>query len=357
MQPERVHQILSGSATDSQARLMRLALACVEPVYRAAIELRNRRYDLGRGVAFAECPVVSVGNITTGGTGKTPMVAWLCNTLHRAGFSPAVLTRGYKGHGDTSDEIELLRTLVGPGVPIVKNADRVRGASRVAKEHPKVNLLVLDDGFQHRRIHREVDLVLIDASAPFGFDRLLPRGLLREPLASLRRAHAVVLTRTDAVARDAAEEIERRVRSLAPGRPVLHARLDVSKVAWESHENPPAWLAGRTVLAFCGIGNPKSFFALLERAGARVAEHVAFADHHAFSADEIETLVRRGLEVGATPVTTTKDAVRLTPAQRSRVAVVHTRLALHDGQPAELLRLITERVSDRTKEKRLHGGG
>lgn len=343
MDPDRIHRILDGRATDLAARLARSLAACAEPAYTVAVAARNRRFDRGWGVAYAHCPVTSVGNITTGGTGKTPMVAWLCGAIHRAGFRPAVLTRGYRGREDTSDEIELLRQLLGSSVPVVRDADRVRAASRVAREHPNVNWLVLDDGFQHRRLHRDFDLVLVDATMPFGYERLLPRGLLREPLQSLHRAHAIVITRSDAVDAASLAKLDQRIGRLAAGRPVYRARLEPRSIAWESLDHPPTWLEGRPVLAFCGIANPDSFYALLARAGATIIEHVTFADHHAFGTGEIDTIVRRALELRAVPVTTSKDAVRLTSDHRSRVAVVHTAMHLLDNHGAELIRMITRR--------------
>src|SRR4051812_36636358 len=174
--------------------LVRGALGAMEPLYRAAVASRNRFYDFA-GQTRLPRPVISVGNITTGGTGKTPMVAWLATQLLEQGMHPAILLRGYS-RGGISDEQQMLQRQL-PGVPVQANADRVEGARMVLGEHPEVDVFLLDDGFQHRRVARDFDLVLINAREPFGLGRVLPRGLLRESLDGLKRAHGFVITRAD----------------------------------------------------------------------------------------------------------------------------------------------------------------
>jgi tetraacyldisaccharide 4'-kinase len=263
-------------------------------------------------------PVVCVGNITTGGTGKTPMCAWVVAQLKQRGFEPGLLSRGYGAvAGAANDEALLLERLC-PAVPHVQDADRVRGGKRLVEEH-SVDLIVLDDGFQHRRLARDVDIVLVDATRPWGLApigsreavrALLPRGLLREPPSSLRRADAIVITRCEAVDAGALETLERTLQSIAPGRPLARARM-VAR-CWRDErgvESPLADLAGRDVDVISALGNPVAFEASVRSTGARVRDHRVFPDHHTYSAQEARTLSASGREL----VTSAKDAVKLAP--------------------------------------------
>ena len=194
---ERILEVMSGQARGVGATLTRTLLAAAEPAYAGVMTARNRLFDRGaKRIHRLPRPVISIGNLTTGGTGKTPAVQWLVRALQERGHRPGILTRGYrKEAGAASDEEELLRESL--GVPVVANADRVRGAATLLERTPAVTTFVLDDGFQHRRVAREADVVLIDATNPFGYDHVLPRGLLREPVVGLARAHLVILTRVD----------------------------------------------------------------------------------------------------------------------------------------------------------------
>ncbi len=168
--------------------------------YGAVVALRNRGFDRRwLEIEQAGVPVVSVGNLTVGGTGKTPMVEWVARWYRRRGQRVAILSRGYRQVHGLNDEGRVLEENL-PDVPHLQDRDRVRSA-RIAVEELEAEILVLDDGFQHRRLARDLDLVLIDALEPFGLGHLLPRGLLREPLRSLRRTDMVVLSRADLVER------------------------------------------------------------------------------------------------------------------------------------------------------------
>ncbi len=186
--------IVSGRRRGAAAAVVRGAAALVEPFYAAAVRRRNRRYDRRAAAAHsAGVPVVSVGNLTLGGTGKTPMVRWIAQWFHSRGVRVAVVSRGYGSKaGRANDEaLELERLL--PDVPRLQNPDRV-AAAREAAESLGCRAIVLDDGFQHRRIARDLDIVLLDATEPFGFGHVFPRGTLREPIEGLRRAGVVVLS-------------------------------------------------------------------------------------------------------------------------------------------------------------------
>ena len=180
-------------------RTLRVLLRPVGWLYGLIICIRNRLYDwhMLRAVRL-NVPVICVGNITAGGSGKTPVVIALCEALIRQGRRPGILTRGYKGTGDDSDEVRLFHTAL-PEVPVIVDADRVRGGRRALVNHD-IDVLVMDDGFQHRRLVRDCDVVLIDATNPWGYGHLLPSGLLREPISALKRASAILMTRCDQVA-------------------------------------------------------------------------------------------------------------------------------------------------------------
>ena len=177
MNEQKVRDILSGRQTGPVAALLRATLSAASVPYAAAMRVRRDAYRRGVLASHAAgVPVICVGNVTTGGTGKTPMVAWVVRRLLENGFAPAILTRGYKSSAGQSDEAELLRRSLPASVPIVVNGNRLAGAQ--AARQQGANVLVMDDGFQHHRLRRDLDIVLIDATNPFGFGRCLPRGLL-----------------------------------------------------------------------------------------------------------------------------------------------------------------------------------
>jgi tetraacyldisaccharide 4'-kinase len=294
-------------------------LRAPELLFRACVAARRTAYDRGwlasRRVA---APVISVGNLSTGGTGKTPLCAWVVRQLVARGWKPGLLSRGYRAAPDgRNDEARLLERAC-PGVPHVQDPDRVRGAHALLRGGAEV--IVLDDGFQHRRLARDLDLVLVDATRPWGLpassDRegsepvcaLLPRGFLREPPSSLARADAIVLTRTDHVSARVLDDLERALARRAPGRPIVRTRhrtrclLDALGA-----ETDPRTLSGREVDLVSAIGNPEAFERSVRATGAVVGEHRVFPDHHPYVRADLEGLGERERML----VTTTKDAVKL----------------------------------------------
>ena len=295
------------------ANLARLGLRMAALPYGLAVRVRNRAYDWG-GLKSYSCPVpvVSVGNLTLGGTGKTPMVEWIARWFRDRGVRVAVISRGYGGRaGQLNDEaMELFRRL--PDVPHLQNPDRLAAAHRAVAELG-CQVIVLDDAFQHRRIARDLDLVLLDALEPFGFGHLFPRGTLREPLSGLRRADCVVLSRAGAVEPPAREAIRRCVAAIAPRAgwaEVDHAPQTLKNATGQ--QQPIASLTGRPVAAFCGIGNPAGFRHTLESCGYRVIAFREFADHWHYTQADIDSLAAwtASLEVEAV-VCTSKDLVKL----------------------------------------------
>ncbi len=264
-------------------------------LFGALVRLRSGLYDRKllpiRGV---DTPVVCVGNLTVGGTGKTPMVARVVSLLQEEGLRPGILSRGYgRGREERNDEAALLARLA-RDVPHIQDADRVRGA--LALQEQGVDVIVLDDGFQHRRLARDLDIVLVDASRPFGLPpvdgravcALLPRGLLREPPRALARADLVVVTRSDAAGSSAlCEELGRY------GAPVLRAvHAPVSLRTLSGEELPLRRLTGIEVDLASGIAAPGAFERTITSLGARVHTHRIFPDHHRYEEGDLAGLGR-----------------------------------------------------------------
>lgn len=334
--------IMAGQDNGGAARIVRGVLSALEKPYRAAIAVRNATFDSKLRLSRPAGRVtISVGNLTTGGTGKTPMVVEIVQRLQRAGATPAVLLRGYKRTADKSDEQMVLAESLGPDVPVVANPNRMAGANAALQQNPKVDVFVLDDGFQHRQVHRDLDLVLIDATQPFGFEHVLPRGLLREPPRALRRADAVIVTRADQVDADRLARLDGRIELLTGKRPIGHAAhewvafYDVHDVA-----HPLTILSDRRVAAVCAIGNPQPFFETLRRYVGEVVSQVSLPDHYAYSREEIDRLMRQAVESKAEAlVLTEKDWVKWMPwvdAEHLPLPIYHPKLRLRmlDGDEA-----------------------
>ncbi len=348
MNEARYLQLIAGSPGPAAAA-GRAALWAVEPFYAAALAARNVGFDRGwLPSTHLPRPAVSVGNLTTGGTGKTPVVRWLAEELLAIGRRPAILSRGYKTADEPAMLRDLLNTDAGPAVPVIANPDRLAGAAAAIEADPAVDIFLLDDGFQHRRARRAFDLVLLDAKEPLGPGRaaghVLPRGLLRERPAGLRRAGAVVLTRCDRA--DAAElaATERIVQRHAPGTPLFRARH-----APAGYRNAAGESVGpdrsATALAACGLAHPAEFF---DRVAADFAPAGTrrFADHHAFTPADVADL--RAAPVDWVAVTE-KDWAKLrllpgTSQGRPAFLRAEVRVAFEANHAAELVRLILESI-------------
>lgn len=327
----KIVEIMSGERRGPLAGAWRFCLSCLTPIYRLAVAIRNRRFDRAIRqnenslVQTATVPVVSIGNLTTGGTGKTPLVIWVAQFFQHRGQRVALISRGYGGvktsHGiaPNDEALELEHRL--PGIPHLQSPDRVQIARQAVDEH-NAQLIVLDDGFQHRKIHRNLDVVLIDATRPFGYDRLLPRGLLREPVSSLRRANLVILTRADLVGDDERRDTIGRIREFYPG-PVLEIRTVVSQlIQFDGRREKLERLKCIPVLSFCGIGNPDGFQATLKQVCIEVSESLHFPDHHHYSQRDLIQIAAAAKRVGAKAIICThKDLVKLDANQIGGVPV------------------------------------
>ena len=318
-----LRDLMSGRSRGVLPATLRATLGAASVGYGLGVAWRNRRFDRGLGVTRAAVPVISVGNLTAGGTGKTPVVALLANHFRRWGVNVALLSRGYGSlkpsphDGDAgspsagNDEARVLERLC-PGVTHLQRVDRVSSAAEAVSTHG-AELLILDDGFQHRRLARDLDLVLIDATNPFGHGHLLPRGLLREPMESLRRADLVLLTRADAVSPGRKRLIVETIRQVAPKPPVIEIAFPATGLLNASGERREVESLEETpLLAFCGIGNPDGFAATLAVAGLRPSELMTFPDHHHYAPADLLRVSRRAQAYGAAAaVTTLKDLVKV----------------------------------------------
>ena len=322
-------------------------------LYGRAANVRNALYDRGFFLSHSlGAKTISIGNITVGGTGKTPLVALVAGILAENGEKVCILTRGYgrqnpkervlvsdgenvlvdaKTGGD--EPVELARKLIGKAI-VVADADRV-SAAKWALEKFGVTAFVLDDGFQHRRAKRDLDIVCIDATDPFGGGGVLPAGRLREPLANLSRADVIVITRANFA--DDIEDLKSQISDLNSDSPIFLAENCIARLQTleEFHAktqssqrrdvNATTWnriglrFDGARLFAFCSLGNPDSFFASLSAEldakafeGLDLSETKAFPDHHYYSQTDIEGLEAKAMESCLDAfITTAKDAVKL----------------------------------------------
>jgi len=320
--PSGFRDLVSGRRRGPMATALRGLLAAAEVPYAWAVRWRNRRFDRGaKTVQRVGVPVISVGNLTLGGTGKTPMVEWIVRRLIEQGRSAGITSRGYGVQSGANDEARELAWKL-PGVPHVQDPDRVSAARRAIAEFG-CQVLVLDDAFQHRRIARDLDIVLLDALEPFGFEHVFPRGTLREPPAGLARANVVVLSRADLLTAEQRRTIRDRVATLSPEAicaEVVHTPLALVTAGGMSEQaggavaaqQPLETLRGRPVLAFCGLGNPAGFRHTLAVCGYHVVEFHEFPDHYSFPTADLTFLAAAARKAGAEAlVCTQKDLVKI----------------------------------------------
>jgi tetraacyldisaccharide 4'-kinase len=333
-------------------------------LYSAVTRTRLAAYRRGwLNVAQLAAPVVSVGNLTTGGTGKTPLVDWVCRVVAKDFKRVCVLTRGYgrvnpqsqvvvsDGNVLLSDEVAsgdeaflLAQSLMGIAA-VVSNPNR-EAAGKWAIENLGTEVFVLDDGFQHLRLARNLDLVTIDSTNPFSNGRLLPYGRLREPVTSLSRAGAILLTRTDQV--EDWQQIKTEAERLAPGVPVFSSRMTtVSVRGLQGEPQPLDELRRQPVGAFCGVGNPESFFNHLRSGGLTMGFTRAFIDHHRYRESDVQELVEQAKTNGCQAlVTTAKDAPKLSALKLDLPCyVLDIKIVIDDEQ--ELINLIEKACQKR----------
>jgi tetraacyldisaccharide 4'-kinase len=339
----RILRILSGEDQRFLAGAMRGGLSLAEPVYASLMRARNRLYDHGKLQSHPlPRPTISIGNITTGGTGKTPLVRWLAEQLSCRGVRPAILMRGYHAQNPRpprnkskktitadphppapestarSDEQRMLADYLGPRADVIANPDRLAGAQLAMALASAPDVFLLDDGFQHRRVRRSMDIVLIDATHPFGHGHVLPRGLLREPLSGLSRADMLIITRANLVEPSEAHRIETELRKWNRDAPILRANHELAGLkptdvpAGEPPEFPIDDLLRRRFFVFAGIANPDALARQLEPYRDSLVGARWFPDHHAYQPQELAEVFKIAASAGAQVIVTTeKDWVKL----------------------------------------------
>ncbi len=326
-------------------------------IYAWIIGARKRLYQNGVFASYSlGAPTISIGNITVGGTGKTPLVALTAKILAENGEMVCVLTRGYGRDNpkervvvsdgqsimadsrDAGDEpYELAGKLLGVS-SVVADADRV-SAGNWACEKFGVTAFILDDGFQHLRVRRQLDIVCVDATNPFGNGHILPRGILREPLRNLKRADAVVITRANLVGDDVITAVHRKIEGLNPGARIFSSRSKTRELIKLDDLRrgvctaaPPKSGSKRKYLAFCGLGNPDGFFRQLRQEGFDLRATEKFPDHYFYKQGDIRKIETAALESGAEVLLTThKDGVKLSHLNFNFPCfVVESEIALDD---------------------------
>lgn len=306
-------RLISGQTTGLTAACLRFFLTAGSIVYTAVIRFRNFLYCSGwLRIHTASVPVISIGNITTGGTGKTPLVIWLYKFLQQKNVNCAILTRGYKAIQNSKlktqnyiDEPAIL-TESCPNAKVIVNPDRVAGAD-VAINKFNADVLILDDGFQHRRLARNIDIVTIDSTRPFGYGKVLPAGLLREPLRSLDRADAVVLTRCAQTSEAELTKLEDKLRLINPNIIIarsIHAPI-CAKIK-NGEEISIDKLKDKKIFAFCGIGNPDAFLNTIKKIKANLISSKVYNDHHRYTGADITYICENARNLQADCILTTQ---------------------------------------------------
>ncbi len=376
---KRIEALVSGAREGDHSSLDRVLLAG-SFLYGTGVKLRNIGYDYGvLKVRKLPCRVVSIGNLVAGGTGKTPMTIYLATLLKQMGHRPAVLSRGYGGAAEkkgivVSDGFDILcdSDVAGDepfmmasgikGIPVIVGRDRYASGMRAIEEFDP-DILILDDGFQHRRLHRDLDLVLMDAGKMFGNGYLLPRGALREPPGMLKRSDAIVLTRCAA---DTSADNSGNRRIAVSGNPGIHKPVFRTRHltfiagvyggttpfpreirSWKPAKVAFSLLEKSSVFVFSGIAGNREFLKAIGNQTRRVVGSMAFSDHHPYTDDELEQIALKAAIAGATYIVTTqKDYVRVAgriPGEMP-IVVVDVKIAFNNQDEYAFIRFLRRKL-------------
>ena len=342
-------------------------------IYSCIVRIRLHLYKTGlRPVRKLDRTVISIGNIVLGGTGKTPFTIYMCQMLLDAGHKPAVLSRGYRGTAEkrnllisngreilcspseSGDEPWLMADKLS-GVPVVVGGMRYKSA-RLCQSDPSLDpdIFLLDDGFQHIQLHRDINIVLIDATSPFGGEYVLPRGILREPISSLKRADAFIVTRSH-LGSEGLDEICSRLRQYSPSSPIFlysHRLSGFTPVFGIDSENqdsafhtekPP----GENAFVLAAIGNPLQFISDLENLGLNISGQVLMRDHHPFSQEDMYDVIREFKDSGAEfIITTEKDAIRMNHLNLSKAPLYSVGLEVYSSDEKKFREWLLKRLPD-----------
>ena len=373
-----VKVIQQPGADQNQPTGMRMVLGLltgVSCVFRAVVAVRYFFYRVGVLRRFPlGCQVISIGNVTAGGTGKTPVTEIFARTLAAEGRKVAILSRGYRrkeapwwqrlftdvispplvvsdgkhvllDSATGGDEPYMLASNL-PGVAVVVDRDRVK-AGRYAIKRLGCDTIILDDGFQYQKLKHSIEVVLVDSTNPFGNGNMLPRGILREPVRHLKRADIIFLTKCRGDVSAVVQEI-RKYNKTAEIVECTHAPKSLKDV-WSREEFPLTWLEGKTTCTLSGIASPKGFENSLRHLGAKVVWCERYADHHSYDSSEILYALNRTADMGADAlVTTEKDAVRFPRLETSPVRCLYLRIAIEILRGRESFQDIINRICFRT---------
>ena len=317
MKQDSFRRLISGENSGLGAVLLRFFLGIAAQVYSIVIALRNFLYSKGwLKTHRVNAAVISIGNITAGGTGKTPLVIWLYKFLQKKQIQCAVLTRGYKTHTKERgtrdegretkiDEPAILAESC-PEAKVIVNPDRVAGADEAVNKFG-AKVLIMDDGFQHRRLGRDLDIVTIDGTLPFGYGKMLPVGLLREPVAALKRADAAVITRCDQATEAELTQLEDKLQQINPEMVIarsIHAPICAKSI--DNREISLEELKSKKIFAFCGIGNPDAFLNTIKNIEARLVDSKVYNDHYHYTDDCLADIYEQAKRLKADLILTTQ---------------------------------------------------
>jgi len=355
-----LQSVISGERRGFFSAVLRLKLLVLSWIYLGMVKLRRWLYSMGvLRVRNLPCKVISVGNVAAGGSGKTPAVIAVARMLsEHDDLSIAVLSRGYRSQvrgsavvsdgekillkpAEAGDEPYLLgRSL--PGVPVLIAADRLQ-TGLMAVRRWNSQIVILDDGFQYLRLARDADIVVVDATRPFGLNHVLPRGYLREPLSALRNADLILLTRVDQC--ENLDSVRARLTEIAPSVPIFESVYKPRSLrSLETQQEMKLdTIRGKKLLAVCGIGNPDSFVETLRTLNPAKVALLSFPDHHAYPPHSIEAIRQRAAESDVDAIVTTeKDAQKLDALVEKSVLILEIELKLADSSAGEFAEIIRE---------------
>jgi tetraacyldisaccharide 4'-kinase len=345
--------ILSGQENGLVATLFKSTLSTLTYPYLAVLKARNVLYKNGI-IKSTRLPVkiFSVGNITTGGTGKTPLVELMAKSLHQSGRKVAILSRGY-GSGSLSkenndivnDECLTLRENL-KDVQILVGKDRVINGEKAIRDYG-VDCIILDDGFQHFKLSRDLDIVVIDSLNPFGGEYLVPRGSLREPLKNLRRADIFIISHCDQSSEKSLKSIYSRLKQLNTDAPVcesIHRATHIENIA-DNSILELGWLKGKKIYGLSAIGNPESFAFTLKGLDADLIKHKVYCDHHAYTSEEIDSVISDANSLGVDAIVVTqKDIVKIRNMNIGTTKILSLKIELEITKGIELYNETIDRV-------------
>ena len=307
MNQQTYRNLISGRSKGLVPILIRLLLRIISLFYSIIVRTRNFLYNAQILKSNkVNALIICIGNITTGGTGKTPLVVWLCNFLHDKDIRTAILTRGYKAHkGKFSDEPAILAQSC-PDCRILINSNRTESAQKAISQH-NAQVLVMDDGFQHRKLHRNLNIVTIDSTCPFGYGKILPAGLLREPATAIKRAQAAIITRSDLVSETKLIQITEKIKKINPD--IVIANAMHKPVCVKLIEKPKLdleHLKTKRIFAFSGIGNPDGFLKTIKKLELNLIESKSYNDHYNYTQQDAEDIYQRAAYVNADLILSTQ---------------------------------------------------